>query len=265
MSQTLKSLAKLALSARRATFRPSAQERPLIILGNGPGLRGALDSERAALDASPLMAVNFFANTPEFRELRPEFYVLADPHFFAKKDDPNVCRLLRELAAVDWPMTLFIPFGAPAPEGSALRIERYPLTAAVGAEWLEDAAYDARRGMPRPRNVLIPSIMIGAWLGFREIYLAGADHSWPRTVSVNERNEVVSVQPHFYKEDGRELERIRETYLGVRLHELLESWRIAFRSYHRIQRWASKRGIRIYNSTPGSFIDAFARKPLPQP
>ena len=116
--------------------------------------------------------------------------------------------------------------------------------------------------MPRPRNVLIPSIMIGIWLGYSEIRLLGADHSWLKTISVDDNNRVVSIQPHFYQEDSREQQRIRTAYLSLPLHKVLESFHIAFRSYHRIRRFADTQGIRIINSTPGSFIDAFDRAPI---
>lgn len=264
LCETLTSLVKLCLHPRRASVSAAPRPRPLIILGNGPSLNDTLASSLPALESHPLMAVNFFANSPLFARLKPEFYVLADPHFFANPDDPNVSRLMTSLAAADWPLTLFLPFGAAAPAlGANVRVERFPMTAVEGSARLERLAYSARLAMPRPRNVLIPSIMLGVWLGFTEIYIVGADHSWPTTVSVNERNEVVSVQPHFYKEDNRELERIRVNYLHRPLHDVMLSWYIAFRSYHQIERWAARRSVSIFNATPGSFIDAFTRKRLP--
>ncbi len=116
--------------------------------------------------------------------------------------------------------------------------------------------------MPRPRNVLIPSIMIAVKMGYKNIYVAGADHSWTKTLSVNDRNEVVSIQPHFYKEDEKEERRIRTDYLRYPLHQILYSFYVAFRSYFTIQRYAESQGVKIYNVTPGSFIDAFPRTTL---
>lgn len=257
----LKSLIKLALTPKRASFGPKPQTKPLIILGNGPSLNATIAESRTALNENPLLAVNFAANAPIFFELKPQYYVLADPHFFFATGDVNVCRLINSLNAVDWQMTLFVPFATRVNLSNPnVKIERFPMTAVEGSPKLERMAYSARRGMPRPRNVMIPSIMIGAWLGFKEIYLTGADHSWSKTLSVTERNEVVSIQPHFYEEDSRELERIRVTQMNMKLHELFMHWHVAFRSYHQIRRWADRVGIKIYNATPESFIDAFPRK-----
>lgn len=259
----IKSIVKLILSPRRASFRPEMRGGPLIILGNGPSLADVLKNCSDELERHPLLAVNFAANAPEFMTLQPEFYVLADPHFFRNVDDPNVKRLMENLNSVSWDMTLFVPFGSrPQISNPRVRIERFPLKAMEGPAWFRNLMFRSRLGMPRPRNVLIPSIMLGIWLGFTEIYICGADHSWLRTLSVNERNEVISVQPHFYKEDSRELERQRVDYLKIPLHKVLESQMVAFRSYHVIQDFASKNGVRIYNATAGSFIDAFPRKPL---
>lgn len=258
-----KSLIKLIISPRRTSFKPSERTKPLIILGNGPSLNHTLTESDEALVASPIMAVNFFANTSLFRELKPEFYVLADPHFFRNASDPNVRKLMDNIETADWPMTLFVPFGTkPMIANKNIRIQRFPLKAMEGPGWFRRLMFSLRLGMPRPRNVLIPSIMIGIWLGFKEIYICGADHTWIKTLIVNDRNEVISVQPHFYKEDDRELERQRVDYLSIPLHQVLESQFIAFRAYHTIQDYAARRGISIFNATPGSFIDAFPRKQL---
>lgn len=259
----IKSIVKLLMSPRAASFKATQQTKPLIILGNGPSLTQTLAESAAALSENPLLAVNFFANTPEFKRLKPQYYVLADPHFFQNASDPNVRRLMENFASVDWPLTLFVPFGVkPLISNPNIRIEHFPLRAMEGPTWFRERMFTARLGMPRPRNVLIPSIMIGIWLGFKEIYICGADHTWIQTLSVNDRNEVVSIQPHFYEEDARELERQRIDYLKIPLHQVLDSQAVAFRAYHTIQSYASPRGIRIFNATPGSYIDAFPRKKL---
>lgn len=269
LASSLKSAVKLLLSGSGAMVSGAVRNgRPLVILGNGPSLRVNLENDLDYLRQADTLAVNFAANSPEFNEIRPKYYLLADPHFFDNAaTDVNVGRLVASLNAIDFPMTLFIPSQA---RGKAsmfhnpnLSVAFFSFVAVEGFQWFEDMMFDSRRGMPRPRNVLIPSIMTGIWLGYKRIYLLGADHSWLKTLGVNDRNEVVSVQPHFYKEDDREQERVKEEYVRHPLHEVLESMMIAFRSYHRIQRYAVARGVEILNATPGSMIDAFPRSSLP--
>lgn len=266
LTATVKSTVKILLSGRPGKFPAADPSRPLLILGNGPSLRSNIDNDSEMLAGNPTLAVNFAANSPEFTGLKPDYYVLADPHFFMNPDDPNVARLIDNLSAVTWPMTLFVPAGVRVPdrlrENGKLSIATFCFTAAEGFGWFERLAFNSRRGMPRPRNVLIPSIMIGFWMGYRQIFLLGADHSWTRTLAVDNDNNVVSIQPHFYQEDTREQQRIKKAYLKLPLHQVLDSFRIAFQSYHRIKAYADRCGVKIYNATPDSFIDAFPRRSL---
>ena len=79
---------------------------------------------------------------------------------------------------------------------------------------------------------------------------------------MTERNRVVSVQPHFYKDDDAELRRAEEIFSNVHIHDVYENYAIAFRSYFNVKDYADARGVEIINATPGSFIDAFPRLAL---
>lgn len=266
---TIKSCVKQVVEKSAKINPANSATNQLIILGNGPSLRTNLDNDLDLLRSADTLAVNFAANTPEFSDIQPTYYLLADPHFFDKAgEDPNVGRLIENLNSITFPMTLFVPAGARKADSyfhnHNLTVKHFSFTAVEGYTWFENAMMNSHRGMPRPRNVLIPSIMVGIWLGYKEIYLLGADHSWLKTLSVNDRNEVVSIQPHFYKEDSREQQRVNEVYVNRQLHEVLESMMIAFKSYHRIREYADRCGTQIFNSTPGSMIDAFERASLPR-
>lgn len=265
LGSSLKSIAKLATSSRKGKLlTKSSRHKPLIIMGNGPSLRDTMTDSADSLRTHTLMAVNFAANAPEFAGLKPEFYILADPHF-ADTTDSEVARLIRSINSIDHRMTLLLPLGFDTSVFTSpnLTVHHFPAIGIEGARALRDFAIDRRLGMPRPRNVLVCAIMCAIWLGFREIYITGADHTWTRTLSVNDQNVVVSIQPHFYTESGSEQERVAAVYRDVRIHEILESFSIAFKAYHDIADYARRHGIDIYNSTPGSFIDAFDRRPLP--
>ena len=267
MSSSLKSVVKLMLKSHRCSIKSVAgSDDSIIIMGNGPSLNDTIANHFKTLTSTPTLAVNFAANAPQFIDLKPRYYVLADPHFFVAKDNVNVAKLMDNLSKVDWSMTLFVPFEAKKQgfsiQNDNVKIEYFNFLAVEGFKWLENWAYSSGRGMPRPRNVLIPSIMIAMKLGYGNVYITGADHSWTKTLSVNERNEVVSIQPHFYKEDENEEKRIKVDYLKYPLHQIVHSFYVAFKAYHDIQRYALNRGVNIYNATPESFIDAFPRKSI---
>lgn len=273
---TAASLLKICIRSRRPSL--AARRKPgsgIVILGNGPSLARTIADHSRWLHSMPMLAVNFAANTDEWRQLRPEFYVLVDPHFFdGAASDPNVERLWRNLASAGWSLILYVPADRAADarrltQGADITIKTLNLTPVEGSKAICHAAFRMGLGMPRPRNVLIPSIMAAMREGFDTIYLAGADHSWTRTLSVDDENRVCTVQPHFYTDNDDERRRVATTYSDIRLHQMLESLTIAFRSYFSIADYARSCGCSIYNITPGSFIDAFPRMappeaPLPQ-
>lgn len=264
---SLASLVKIALMSGRPSPLSHDKKDTIIIMGNGPSLRDAMQNELDVLMAYPRMAVNLSALASEFHKLRPDYYILADIAFFLKEKTGKVPALWEALASVDWPMTLFLPASARRmPEVKRLpecvTVKYYNLTPAEGFGWLMRPIYDLGLAMPRPRNVLIPSIMSAMREGFRRIVLIGADHNWSKTLWVTERNKVVSIQPHFYKDDDKELRRAEEIFSKVRLHEVYENYAIAFRSYHNLKAYTDRRGVEILNATPGSFIDAFERVKL---
>ena len=265
--QTLASIAKIILLSKFGKISKSGIGEDIVILGNGPSLNTTISESAEFLALHKKLAVNFACNAPVFFDLRPEYYVLADPHFFAS-DAENVISLWSNLAKVDWQMTLFIPFKKNSSRLSELasnkniRIERYNLTPIEGFKGFCHKVFRSGLGMPRPRNVLIPSIMLAIAAGFKRIYIAGADHSWMKTISVNDNNEVVSIQPHFYKENEQEKKRVNTEYMHYPLHQIVYSFYVAFKSYFEIKAYADSIGTEIWNIPRGSFIDAFPRKKL---
>ncbi len=257
----------MMLQSGKSTIKPITNpDEKVIIMGNGPSLSATIAQYPDVLASHPLLAVNFAANAPEFFTLRPQYYVLADPYFFAVKENTAASSLMKHFEEINWEMTLFIPVKAKKTaisiKNNFINIQYFNAIGVEGFDWLENFAYSHGYGMPRPRNVLIPSIMITMALGYKNIYITGADHSWTQTLSVNERNEVVSIQPHFYKDDENEEARVKTEYLKYPLHQIIHSFYVAFKSYFTIRRYATYRKVNIYNATPDSFIDAFERRPL---
>ncbi len=265
LGPSLKSVAKMAILSRSASINKEKAHGTIIILANGPSLRQTIDENLHLLAASTTMAVNFAANAPDFWMLRPNYYIMVDPYFFERTDQERVKNLWAALAKADWGMTLIVPHSREkqartlAPDLKVLTINPIGVE---GWPWLEALAYKRAWGMPRPRNVLIAAIMAAIQMGYDDIVICGADHSWMQSIWVDDDNCVVTVQPHFYKEDAAHQAQVNSEYRGIPLHEVVHSFYVAFQAYHRIARYARRQGISITNATPGSYIDAFPRKPL---
>lgn len=265
LGKTAQGLIKIALQSRSVEKTPK-ESGELVILANGPSLRTTIEKHGQRLATLNTMCVNFMANTPEFSLIRPKWYILADPHFFKGLEHENVAAMWRNLAAVDWAMSLAVPAKMAAAarnllgDNSKVKVVSFNPIGIEGFHAFEHLAFRAGLGMPRPRNVLIPALMVAINAGYSTIYITGADHSWMQTIAVDDDNHVVSVQPHFYADSKKETTRSRAEYRGYRLHNIIKSFYVAFRSYHIIARYAESRGVTIYNATPGSFIDAFPRR-----
>lgn len=269
LSDTVKSAVKIVLNPHPSKVTPIGHNdsKSIIIMGNGPSFAKTMADHADILATHATLAVNFFANTPEYTKVKPGYYVLVDPAFFNLGHDRAIDLLIERINTVtDWDMTLYLPRmgrkALPPFTNQHVKVEEITITGVEGFGWFENWAFSHRLGTPRPRNVLIPSIMQAIALGFKNIYLTGADHTWAVTLSVNEQNQVVSIQPHFYKDDEEHLAKNREIFLGCKIHEVYNSYAVAFKAYHTIERYARQCGVNIYNSTPGSFIDAFGRKPI---
>lgn len=268
VGKSLKSVIKIAVQTKRSSVEPEAPEGgKIIVLGNGPSLNETIAQFGSTVLAKyPTMAVNFAGNAPEFTVLRPRYYVVADPIFFSADGNEKVMALWQNLAElVTWDMTIFVPMNQVERvrlHNPKVRVAGFNFVGIEGFGPFARAAFDAGRGMPRPRNVLIPAIMMAIRLGYKDIYVAGADHSWTKTLDVDEQNRVVTVQPHFYRDDEQEAKRVEQVYRNIHLHEILLSFHIAFKSYFAIEDYARRRGVNVWNATPGSFIDAFRRKSL---
>lgn len=270
---TVASFGKVLLLSGAPSPAAERKNSRLIVMGNGPSLRDTIREHGQLLADSDSLAVNFAANADEFGILKPNIYVLADPHFFSVgeagvSENPNVVSLWENLGKVDWNMVLYVPCRAKIPESieknSTIRLRRYNLTPGEGLKGPIHWLYRRGLAVPRPRNVLIASLMVALREGYRNIAIVGADHTWSRDLWVDDRNRVISVQKHFYKDNDKEFERVAKEYEGYHLHDILNSLTIAFRSYHQIAAYAATLGASIVNCTPGSFIDAFPRAPLPQ-
>jgi hypothetical protein len=262
---TLGSLIKVIFLSRRVgKSDTNISSKEIVILGNGPSLKSLIATQKDFLEQKTLLAVNYAVLSDYYTVLQPEFYVIADPAFFFKKEHCN--RFFEALTfKTTWKLKLYLSMEAKKSnlwqdklEGCHnIEVCYFNMTPIEGFHCFTHWAYKRGWGMPRPRNVLIPSIMIALRMSFDIIYVAGADHSWLKEIWVNDDNVVMEDLNHFYDKKGS------ERYVSDKhLHDLLLSMHIAFKSYHAIRDYADTLGKQIYNVTEGSYIDAFVRKKL---
>lgn len=273
LQQSAMSLVKVALLSRRPSPLPSLKLKSdeLVILANGPSLNKTVANHRGFLADKTLLAVNLCATSPMFTELRPELYLIADPLFWIVDEKRE--QLFGSLAAkTEWPLQLFVPTRALSDKkwrpmlasNPNITVRLYNTTPIEGFAPLARTIYSKGLGVPRPHNVLIPSIATALRMPFKTIYLAGADHSWLPEISVTDDNVVLMHQKHFYdRGNSRAATVTQENLTSAPLHQILYHMHVAFKSYFTLRDYAASLGKKIVNITPGSFIDAFERSVPP--
>lgn len=277
LTKSIFTLLKISIKSSFLTTKPSYNTEKCIILGNGPDLKKVLQNQISLLNSNHLFCVNNFPNTPYFEICKPANFIICSHEFFNNKKtiDPNTNLRKQIITALikktTWSINVFLPVGAKKNNSfikrlktnTNIKVHFFNDTPIEGLTMINQLFFKLNLGMPRPHNVLIPSILIAINSGFKEIYLTGADHSWLPTLWVNENNEALLGQKHFYDEEKtKKGVMYRNGQKPRRLHEILEKFMYSFRSYFDLKAYASTKDCIIYNATKDSFIDAFERKEL---
>lgn len=254
----------------RAEIKRERQEKPLFILANGPSLAKVLDKivDRNDVD---FCVVNLSANTEVFWKLKPKMYVITDMSIYMHPDEKLFIQLRENLLKIDWPIVFYLPFHYPDwaikyfTANSHISVNRYT-TETWSPEngifkkfrlWL----YKKELLAPACTNVLIAAIYVSLLKGYNRIYLFGADHSWLKDVRINDKNQVVVQDAHYYGT----VEHVWVDYQGnpISITDLLESNLSTFRNHHNLRAFADYLGdVKIINCTEGSYIDAYERGKL---
>lgn len=234
----------------------------MTILANGPSLKDDLD--KIDLTKGDFCVVNDFYKSPWYSKIKPKYHVLADPLYFVTDED-----IQPFVDAVKWEMTLFVPYYGWKKMSILNKIPSEFITVVPyhsvnyhGFECLRSWFYEKGLSMPRTQNVLVPSIFNTIKMGYKEILIYGADHSWTESIRVNNDNQVCLTDSHFYDTEQVKLLPWRKASPDravYKMHEILRDLAQMFDSYHQIRWYADKVGCKIINRTKRSYIDAFER------
>lgn len=276
--QTFLSLVKIMLmsSLRRKKFTSTSHNQKCIILGNGPSLSNTIQEHLNELQSSDTFGVNFFWKSEYYEQIKPKFYVIVSTNYWAKgKIDANEEGRRQTFDGIasktNWEMTLVVPsiarksydWKVSLSKNKNIKIEYINITPIEGFPLFVNWALRQNFGLPRPHNVLIPSIKVAIDLNYREIFIVGADHSWLKDIYVGNDNKVYLSQKHFYDHNPAPEVMYDGTSNRIRtLADMLMKFVYSFRSYFVLKSYAESKNIKIYNATPESFIDAFERKKL---
>ena len=276
--QSLASVIKIMLLSKyfvRMPEKVTATEE-CVVLGNGPSFNQTLAEDYAALQSKKLMCVNLFVTSNEYEKLQPRYYILNAPEYFSEKPVSALHEKYRmEIFAgiaekTTLPLFVFIPSFA---KNSAVwkkylsanknvTVCFYNSTPVDGFSSVNCLLYKLNLGMPRPHNVLVPGIFVALNMGFKKIYIVGADHSWHEELRVDENNIATVNHQHFYEAAASRFGMMKMDGSSFRIHDILRKIYLGFLGYYFLKDYAQRIGASIYNASKKSYIDAFERVKL---
>jgi len=245
----------------------------LYVLCNGPSLKESFNEHFELLKQKTLLAVNFFAYSEKYAQLKPAYYVLNAPEFWLEKPPTQNHKDSRErlfkiiLEQTAWNLVIFVP--AEAKRSSVwkglfdsnknIKIVYYNNTGVEGFEGLVFKLMDMQLAMPRPHNVLTPSIYLGLQLGFKKLILFGTDHSWHEELRLDENNVLIVNHEHFYDQSKQYGPMHKLDGSKYKIHDVFRKLYLAFQSYFILEKYAERLGVKILNASKKSYIDAFEK------
>jgi hypothetical protein len=271
---TIIKIAKNSKIARNLTKNNKLNKKDCVILGNGPSLNETIKQNAGYLKKVDLFCVSNFALTEHFIELKPENYILADPAYWTNNASTRIKNINQRILKiferkVSWNLNLYLPFSAEGKnilngkiQNPYIKIYYYNSTSVKCNSSLRFFLYRHYLAMPMAINVIIASIYIGLNLGYKNIYLVGADHTWHENLYVNDHNTLFIQDKHFYGDEKMKFYTDQTEVKVFKMHELFYALAKTFKAYYDLEEYSRNIGARIFNSSQRSFIDAFERKKL---
>lgn len=249
----------------------------LIILGNGPSLKTTLKKHSEYLATIDTIAVNHFCETEYFETIKPKIYLLADPAFFGNIDSyadwlkKKISDFMEVfLGKISWNINLIVPdyakdsyFIQQCNDNNFVSVFFYNTKDFVDSSTNKFKMWDLNKLSVPAQTCLNTCLYLGIFLRYKEIYLVGADTSWIELLHVDqENNEVYTIDSHFYGSVRRPLYSDIECKIPQKLYEELFSIGTALELYWKLREYADYAGVKVYNASEYSLIDAFDRKKL---
>ncbi len=250
----------------RNEFPFKAQANKLFVLGNGKSLSDVVDHIEMFEDTD-FGVVNNSINTELFWEIKPKLYTFTDRDYHTLQRE-DIVAVRENILKIDWPISICIPYHYPKWFGEHCKQNPYVTVYKYNSQpWYPELRFNQKLRMhlfkhnilaPHCTNVMVAAIFSSMLIGYKRIFILGAEHSWMHDIRVNDKNEVVLCDRHYYGEK----ERVWVDYDGmpIKITDLTESLTSTFRSYYDLEEFSQFLGdTKICNCTEGSYIDAFER------
>jgi hypothetical protein len=269
------SILKVTLLSKFFLKLPKPTLKKASILGNGPSLKTTLANDLDFIKTTEIYAVNLFATSAEFTQIKPQNYVMLDPSFFLFSSENNGRADIKKtldclIQNTTWQMFFFVPHRAKksylvkelSEKNQFIQIIYFNYTIVEGFAWFRHRLFNLNLGTPQCQNILVCTLFLAIRRKYDEIYLFGADHSWHEEIRVNQENEIEMRQPHFYDKEG-EVKYQKTWNVTTKSYSNLESNFLSlykvFYGYGILKQYADYQSVKVFNASEKSYIDSFKK------
>lgn len=251
------------------------KEDSISLLGNGPSL---VDDFEVILQEknrnSKIMVVNLAIFADFFDIVKPDFYILHDPAFFRSDVEKKFIDLQHRITNafindVNWKMSLILPPLA-AQNKYFIEIKKnknitifYRKTFPIigGTTNFNNFLFRNNLASPLAQNVLIGGLFEILQMGYKNITIFGADHSWHENYTLGKNNVLYTEDRHFYDSENIHFKpHIDEYGVPVRVHEEFFNLYRTFKIYDSLSLYAKSLSAKVVNRSSITWVDSFLRK-----
>jgi hypothetical protein len=223
------------------------------ILACGPSIN---DMDLSKLIGKDCISVSNFFVHPLYQQIQPKYHVFA-PHHEPITEKQYLEWIKEQNNTTNFNQQLFLHekyINFLKDEKSTIHKSNffYKTSNILAEDYKGISIYEK---LPDYQTVVHLAIYIAISKGYKEIYLIGIDHNW----LFNFGKSI-----HFYEEDKSLLSRTGyNEYHNIDLEAEFKSHAKLWEFYKSIKRYTIANNIKIYNSTPNSFLDVFEFKLIP--
>lgn len=236
------------------------------ILGAGPSIA---HTDLARLNLECVFVVNDFEKNKQFRSLTPEFHVISESNYFTEGGPERRLDLFRDKdkhISMDTTMLLGL---AARPFVNKYNLFKRHKVYYIGTQGIFTDNFPFNIGLdhyiPNPKNSILTCMIAAVWMGFKEIYLLGCEHSFLSQPLGKSKSLGFS---HSYKDETFNLDtadnEILKKYVDSKELNCTYEANVAnvlqlFKNYRLFYSKALKihPDLQIFNATPNSFLDVF--------
>jgi hypothetical protein len=218
-------------------FKNKHKGKRCFIIGNGPSLTG---EDLDKLKNEVTFAFNRIYYIFDKTDWRPTYYCSEDDKtIFKSKEEINKLTLENKFFPVNFPWDYKIDF----------KNANYYLFK-FGDENVEPIfSEDIVKGIYWGNTVAYTAIQMAVYMGIKEIYLLGVDHSFSKMV--NDKGEIVI--------DETAKDYFSENYNTDKADLYIPNIEVSTRAFISAKRYADEHKIKIYNATRGGKLEVFER------